>query len=318
MSTKHRTKIVGLPTSIVATPLLECDVEVIKKCHRHNPSTRRNSFSETQYWILYKHDEDGLYYAFAVPLSELQKKDKKKIVGTLSTRKAHGGFYSTGKFTAPSDKLFVVYIQNQFSAIYDADEIVDNYQKYIGTKKVLDSDWIISCGTDFTYETPYGQMVLQPKLNRNHIELRKKFADDPKITLYFDKKNIRLFRAVQKLMVEKYKVVGDRKWKTKDGRPDYDGYKPWEFQKEFPQSTYSHLDKPIVWTYLYVGNTCREWHEKKKHIQMFSGDSPRESLSDLRRRSLGVTVKSLKQVDEFMEEYSRYVRLVRPKQTILG
>lgn len=318
MSTKHRTKIVGMPTKIVTIPLLECDVDIIKKMHRHNPSKSRGVFNETQYWIIFKSDERNCYFAFSVPLSELEKKNTKKITGTLSTRGPHGGFYTSGKFTAPADKLFVVYIENKFSKIYSADDIIDDYQDYIGTDKTLDSDWVISCGQDFNYEQPYGQMVLQPNLKGKYIDLRKKFADDPKITFYFEKKQVKLFRDVQKLLIEKYKAVGKRKRKiTKDGRSHDDGFELWELQNEFPTSTYSHLKEPIIWSYLYIGNTCSDTWDKNKKIRVKSGDSDDRSIGDLYKRSLDITVKSLKQVEDFLDEYSKYVKLVRPKQNIL-
>ena len=83
MSTKHRTKVVAIPTKIITIPLLECDEEIIVKLHRHNPSTRRNHYSETQYWIVYKSDEYNCYFPFSVPLSELHKKNRKRVINTL-------------------------------------------------------------------------------------------------------------------------------------------------------------------------------------------------------------------------------------------
>lgn len=315
---KHRTKIVGLPTKIVTIPLLDCSVDTIKKLEYYNPPRRGNTYPETHYSVLYYCEKENLYFPFDFPISQLYKKNRSKIIGNLSSKRPGVFSYSTSKFSASSNKLFVAYFENKLSTLFSVSKIADTYQDYIGTDKHIDSDLVISCGQDFTYEKPYTQLVLQPKLKGKHIGLRKKFADDPIITFYFDKNNPAVFRQVQELLVKKYKAVGERRWKSgKNGRKDWDGFYPLEIKDNFPTSHPNHLNEPIVWSYLYIRNTCSDIFNKHKKIRVNHGNSGTRNLGDLYTRSIGISIKSIEDAEDFLDEYYKYVKLVRPKQNIL-
>lgn len=317
MGTKHRTKIVAVPTTIVTVPVKGIDEETLKKM----PTgwlNRRRGYKQRHYQVYlvaYKHT-DGSYHPFRFKLEELQKKtNKNNIKGELTERKK--GFSVVYDATLPIDSLFFVYFENKLDTKFDTEYIIDKCSKYIGKKKILDADWVISCGQDFTYEKPYGQLVLQPKLNRKYIDLRKEWADNPKITFYFSG-NVKLFREVQKLLIEKYGAVGKRKYKVNEkGYHQRIGYYPYEIIEEFPTYNASHLDKPIVYDYLYISNTVEFMETKNPRIRVKNGEDRDTSLFSLYKREKGLSVKSIEQVEEFLDSYQKYIKLVLPKQVNL-
>lgn len=318
MGTKHRTKIVAIPTTIVTVPVKGIDGETLKKMPTSWIRKGRgyNAASYPAYTVAYKHT-DGSYHKFTFKQEELRKKtNKNNIRGEATTWSKFGGgvVYDA---TVSIDSLFFVYFENKLDKKFDTEDIIRYYSKYIGKKKVLDADWVISCGQDFTYEQPYGQLVMQPKLNRKHIDLRKEWADNPKITFYFSG-NLQLFKDVQKLLIEKYGAVGKRKYKVNEkGYHQRVGYYPYEIIEEFPTYNASHLDKPIVYDYLYISNTVEFMETKNPRIRVKNGEDRDTSLSSLYKRDKSLSVKSIEQVEEFLDSYQKYIKLVLPKQVNL-
>jgi len=311
MGRKHRTKILSIPTKVITIPVASVDEEVLAKMPLRWINAKRNA-SYRAYVVAFK-DDNGRYQEFSFKPEELDKKtNKNKIKGQLRSSVNGWSFWVHNNLFLPIDRLYFVYMENKMETIYNIDDILRDYQKYINTKKTTYADWIVSCGQDFTYEQPYGHLLLQPKLRKKHIELRKKWIDNPRITFCFD--DLQLFRDVQKLLVDKYNAVGERRWKEKKGRLDYDGYHPYKTQDEYPTYSAEHLEKPLIYPYLRIGNTVGFMESRNPRIKVKCGSDDDYPSSSLYKRQKYITIKTIEEADEILNSYQKYIKLVLPKQ----
>jgi len=286
MARDNKTKVHAIPTNVYLLPAND------NNCWN---MFRSRTYCNNDVYCVFLNDEGKYETAY---FDIFQMKEKKPF--KLYVSKEGGRGYLRVE-TVSRDRVFFAYFSNEYENFLDV-KALNNCIEVVGTKKKTYFDLVQSCGRDFSYEKPYVEFYHQPAIKNRSLDLRRKFSDVLTLTMTIDELDDELFSAIQRLAIDKFRVIERTGIHNDETHPcvvvEKIPVKLSNAKLRFSNKIHFRIEKAGSWT------------RKTPYLKMKAGDSFDSYLGNMYMKTAYEDVDTLERADEILTEFMKYVRIV--------